>query len=151
MLAPAQFPVPYVPILIVAKCWACRRSTERFVPKAKPIIAIVHGNDSVRDAIGSLVRSLGYSALKFASADEFINSRQVSNTSCLITDVTHVATSVNRPRSPFPDHFSHGSSRRHCAGTRYYARGRSTRVESALRTRIAWSGAYSSSATMRCT
>jgi len=34
-----------------------------------------------------LVRSLGYSASTFASADEFLKSEQVSNTSCLITDL----------------------------------------------------------------
>ena len=35
----------------------------------------------------SLVRSLGYSAFTFASADEFLKSDVVSNTSCLISDV----------------------------------------------------------------
>ena len=34
-----------------------------------------------------LVRSLGYHASTFASADEFLKSEQVHDTSCLITDV----------------------------------------------------------------
>ena len=57
------------------------------VTKTKPIIAIVDDDDAVREATGSLVRSLGYSASMFASADEFLKSDEISNTSCLITDV----------------------------------------------------------------
>jgi FixJ family two-component response regulator len=53
----------------------------------KPLIAIVDDDDAVREATGSLVRSLGYSASTFASADEFLKSGQVSKTSYLITDV----------------------------------------------------------------
>jgi FixJ family two-component response regulator len=33
------------------------------------------------------VRSLGYHASTFGSADKFLNSEQISDTSCLITDV----------------------------------------------------------------
>jgi FixJ family two-component response regulator len=51
------------------------------------MIAIVDDDDAVRVAIERLIRSLGYSASTFASADEFLKSEQVSNTSCLITDV----------------------------------------------------------------
>ena len=57
------------------------------VRKAKQIIAIVDDDDAVREATGSLVRSLGYSASMFVSADEFLKSDQVNNTSCLISDV----------------------------------------------------------------
>jgi FixJ family two-component response regulator len=43
---------------------------------------------TVRDATKALVRSLGYNnASMFASADEFLKSEQVHDTSCLITDV----------------------------------------------------------------
>jgi len=52
-----------------------------------PMIAIVDDNNGVRDATEQLVRSLGYSTSTFASADEFLKSEQVSNTSCLITDL----------------------------------------------------------------
>ena len=51
------------------------------------MIAIVDDDDDVRESTKHLVRSLGYSACTFASADEFIKSGQVSNTSCLITDL----------------------------------------------------------------
>ena len=52
-----------------------------------PMIAIVDDDDAVREAMKALVRSLGYHASTFASADEFLNSEQVHDTSCLITDV----------------------------------------------------------------
>jgi FixJ family two-component response regulator len=52
-----------------------------------PRIAIVDDDHAVREATQQLVRSLGYRVWTFASADEFLKSEQVSNTSCLITDV----------------------------------------------------------------
>ncbi len=51
------------------------------------MIAIVDDDDAVREATKSLMRSLGYNASTFGSADEFLKSEQVSNTSCLITDL----------------------------------------------------------------
>ena len=52
-----------------------------------PVIAIVDDEQSMRDATKALVRSLGYHASTFGSADEFLKSEQVHDTSCLITDV----------------------------------------------------------------
>jgi len=51
------------------------------------LISIVDDEQPVRDATKSLVRSLGYNASMFGSAEEFLNSEQVDDTSCLITDV----------------------------------------------------------------
>ena len=50
-------------------------------------IAIVDDDEAVREAMKSLVRSLGYHASTFGSAEEFLNSEQLDDTSCLITDV----------------------------------------------------------------
>ena len=50
-------------------------------------IAIVDDDEAVREATKTLVRSLGYNASMFASAEEFLNSEQFGNTSCLITDL----------------------------------------------------------------
>jgi FixJ family two-component response regulator len=55
--------------------------------KAIPIISIVDDDDAVREAMKLLMRSLGYHASTFGSADEFLSSEQVDDTSCLITDV----------------------------------------------------------------
>jgi FixJ family two-component response regulator len=51
------------------------------------MISIVDDDESVREATKALVRSLGYGALTFASAEEFLNSDHLDHTCCLITDV----------------------------------------------------------------
>ena len=51
------------------------------------LIAIVDDDEPVRDAAKALVRSLGYHDSTFASADEFLKSKQVHDTLCIITDV----------------------------------------------------------------
>jgi FixJ family two-component response regulator len=51
------------------------------------LIAIVDDEEPGRHATKSLVRSLGYHTSTFASADDFLKSEQVHDTSCLITDV----------------------------------------------------------------
>ena len=51
------------------------------------MIAIVDDDEALREAMKSLVRSLGYGVSTFGSAEEFLKSEQVSDTSCLITDL----------------------------------------------------------------
>ena len=51
------------------------------------MISIVDDDESVREATKGLVRSLGYGAATFASAEEFLGSDRLRETSCLITDV----------------------------------------------------------------
>lgn len=50
------------------------------------MISIVDDDPFVRVAIVDLLSSLGYPALAFASAEEFLNSGQIETTLCLITD-----------------------------------------------------------------
>jgi FixJ family two-component response regulator len=50
------------------------------------LITIVDDDKSVREAVKGLVRSLGYRAITFRSAEEFLLS-DLSETLCLITDV----------------------------------------------------------------
>jgi FixJ family two-component response regulator len=50
------------------------------------MISIVDDDESVRDSTEALVRSLGYAARTFASAEEFLES-DLDKTSCLILDV----------------------------------------------------------------
>jgi len=57
------------------------------VAKTKPLISVVDDDESMREAIRGLMKSLGYTAEAFASAEEFLNSRQAPRTSCLIADV----------------------------------------------------------------
>jgi FixJ family two-component response regulator len=51
------------------------------------IVSIVDDDESVREATKGLVRSLGYPAAAFASAEEFLHSERMNDTACLITDV----------------------------------------------------------------
>jgi FixJ family two-component response regulator len=51
------------------------------------LISIVDDDEAIREATKGLIRSLGYQAATFASAEEFLQSDSVENTSCLIADV----------------------------------------------------------------
>jgi FixJ family two-component response regulator len=57
-----------------------------YLPEAT-MISIVDDDVSVREATKRWVRSLGYSAAAFASAEEFLLSGKVNDTECVITDV----------------------------------------------------------------
>jgi len=54
---------------------------------AVTMISIVDDDSSMREATDGLVRSLGYRAATFASAEEFLQSNEMHDTSCLITDL----------------------------------------------------------------
>jgi FixJ family two-component response regulator len=56
------------------------------VPKTQTL-SVVDDDESMREAIRGLMKSLGYTAVAFASAEEFLSSCQIPRTSCLITDV----------------------------------------------------------------
>jgi len=55
--------------------------------KSGVMISIVDDDPSMREATKELLRSLGYSAATFASADEFLGSEQLKQTACLISDI----------------------------------------------------------------
>lgn len=52
-----------------------------------PRVSIVDDDESVREAIKSLLRSVGLGAEVFASAEDFLNSGDLRETACLILDV----------------------------------------------------------------
>ena len=51
------------------------------------MISIVDDDAFVRDAIGDLMKSMGYRAFTFASAEEFLQSGRMEETACVITDL----------------------------------------------------------------
>jgi FixJ family two-component response regulator len=51
------------------------------------LIAIVDDDESMRNAVMALVRSAGYVAHGFASAEEFLGSGMVQGSACVITDI----------------------------------------------------------------
>ena len=62
---------------------------ERTVPVSTPLrhISIVDDDASIREALKSLMRSVRLNVEAFASAEEFLASGSVDDTSCLILDV----------------------------------------------------------------
>ena len=51
------------------------------------MISIVDDDRSVREAVRSLVRSLGHQAEMFSSAEEFLGSERIDDSECIITDL----------------------------------------------------------------
>jgi FixJ family two-component response regulator len=72
-------------LAIRSRAWARERRIAR-VSKAQ-IVSIVDDDASVRAAMQSLLRSLGFVAFVFESAEDFLRSPRVDDSSCLITDV----------------------------------------------------------------
>jgi len=52
-----------------------------------PVIAIVDDDQSVREALTSLVRSLGYAAIAFERAEDLLESKRRHSVACMIADV----------------------------------------------------------------
>jgi FixJ family two-component response regulator len=53
----------------------------------KPVIAIVDDDESVREALMSLMRALGYASEAYVSAEDFLKSGRLRRASCLIADI----------------------------------------------------------------
>ena len=54
---------------------------------AAPLISIVDDDDSLRNSLNNLIRSVGFRAQGFPSAEAFLNSSELHDTACLILDV----------------------------------------------------------------
>jgi FixJ family two-component response regulator len=57
------------------------------VARQRPLISIVDDDESVREATKGLMQSVGYMAEVFGSAEDFLKSRQLAQTACLIADI----------------------------------------------------------------
>jgi FixJ family two-component response regulator len=51
------------------------------------LISVIDDDDSVRESLRGLMRSVGFRVGAFASAEEFLNSDHLFQTDCLILDV----------------------------------------------------------------
>jgi FixJ family two-component response regulator len=69
-----------------ARISAANLGKGRRVP-AGPSISIIDDDESVRRAIVALVRSAGYDADGFASAEDFLGCETVGRFACIITDI----------------------------------------------------------------
>ena len=52
-----------------------------------PLISIVDDDGFVRESTRGLIRSMGYVAETFASAEEYLRSNRAADTTCLISDI----------------------------------------------------------------
>lgn len=57
------------------------------MPLDQQIIGVVDDDESVRTAVGSLLRSLGFKIEMFGSAEDLLGSAQLDDIACLIVDV----------------------------------------------------------------
>jgi FixJ family two-component response regulator len=51
------------------------------------MISIIDDDYSVREAVKNLIRSIGYDAVTFASAEEYLGCKSVDEFECVITDL----------------------------------------------------------------
>lgn len=54
----------------------------------RSLVSVVDDDESVRESLPDLLREFGYAAKSFASAEEFLASGSVSETRCLLLDVS---------------------------------------------------------------
>lgn len=60
---------------------------------AEPLIAIVEDDESLRESLVGLIRSLGYRASAHVSADAFLAAGIANDCDCVITDIQMPGTS----------------------------------------------------------
>jgi FixJ family two-component response regulator len=53
----------------------------------RPLLSVVDNDESVRESLPDLLRELGFAARTFSSAEEFLSSDDLHQTSCLILDI----------------------------------------------------------------
>src|ERR1700751_1514514 len=67
------------------KFWDTRRGTKKLSPAA--MISIIDDDEFMLDAVKNLVRSLGYKATVFSSAEDYLRSEHVRDSACVISDL----------------------------------------------------------------
>lgn len=63
------------------------QATAKGIVPINSTVAVIDDDASVREALRGLLKSAGFRAEVFASAEEFLDSRRLANTACLILDV----------------------------------------------------------------
>ena len=76
---------------------------------SRSLVSVVDDDESVRESLPDLLKRFGFAARTFSSAEEFLASEFVSQTSCLILDIAMPAMSgpdlqqeLTRRRQPIP-------------------------------------------------
>ncbi len=53
----------------------------------RPLISVVDDDESVRESLPDLLKEFGFDAQTFSSAEEFLASKSIAETRCLLLDV----------------------------------------------------------------
>ena len=53
----------------------------------RPLISVVDDDESIRESLPDLLKEFGFAAQAFSSAEEFLISKYLNETKCLILDV----------------------------------------------------------------
>lgn len=62
----------------------CRQGGSR---NGRPLLSVVDDDQSVRESLPDLIREFGFAARVFSSAEGFLSSGSIDETSCLILDI----------------------------------------------------------------
>jgi FixJ family two-component response regulator len=63
------------------------KSVEDGSGNERPLLSVVDDDESIRESVPDLIKEFGYAARAFSSAEEFLSSGSVDQTSCLILDI----------------------------------------------------------------
>lgn len=71
----------------IAHCFVMDSSKDRSGYQPQLLSVVVDDDESVRESLPDLLREFGFAARAFSSANEFLSSGCVDETSCLILDI----------------------------------------------------------------
>ena len=81
---PSRFPFP---VTQISRTDATPPCDEVFITACRSLVSVVDDDESVRESLPDLLRQFGFAAEAFSSAEAFLTSAVVSETSCLLLDV----------------------------------------------------------------
>src|SRR5262249_7620939 len=79
---PSRFPFP-----AVRRAFRTRRRDEALMADRRSLVSVVDDDESVRESLPDLLQLFGFAAEAFSSAEAFLASDVVSETSCLLLDI----------------------------------------------------------------
>ena len=113
----------------------------------RPLVAVVDDSESVRESLPDLLQQVGFAVQAFASAEAFLASEAVDETSCLILDVglpgmsgPDLQQELIRRRQSHPDRLHHRARRQVAPPAPARRRGGGVPVQTIQRHRVARSG-----------
>jgi FixJ family two-component response regulator len=56
-------------------------------PAPQPLVAVVDDDQSVRESLPDLLKELGFEAVAFSSAEDFLHSESNTKANCLVLDI----------------------------------------------------------------